>query len=233
VPRKTRPHQAPRHVPLDARLTEAIRRLGLEPAPEQVDALLRYLELLQLWARRINLTTILDPEAIIDRHFCDSLALWAALKALEPNRPCPPDQGHLLDVGAGAGFPGVPLKIMAPSIGLTLLEPRQKRAAFLQVLIATIGCAQCQVIPLRLADLASVATGRFDWIVARGVGRPDELVKESARYLAAGGCLALYVSRQQSVRTPSQPSGFEATDYRYVLPFSSIKHRLLLLRQKQ
>jgi 16S rRNA (guanine527-N7)-methyltransferase len=232
MPRKARQPPTPHRSPLDARLTEGIRQLGLEPAPEQVEQFLRYIELLQQWSKQINLTTILEPEAIIDRHFCDSLALWAALKSLAPAQPSPPERGHLLDVGAGAGFPGVPLKIMAPSMGLTLLEPRQKRAAFLQVLIATLGCSHSQVVTTRLADLAGVATGRYDWIAARGVGRLDELVTEAAGHLAPQGAFAFYLSGRQSTGALRRMSGFDVTDYRYALPFSAIEHRLLILRRR-
>ena len=207
---------------LNAWLVEGARRLGLELTPPQLQQFIIYIELLLQWGRTINLTSILAPQAIIDRHFCDSLALWSVVP--------PPTGGHLLDIGAGAGFPGVPLKIMAPSIELTLLEPRHKRAAFLQVLLAKLGLRASRVVTMRLADLPT--TTPCTWIVARGVGRLEELVAQADGCLAPGGGFAFYLSREQSTEKLRRLSGFQLTDHRYRLPFSAIEHRVCILRRQ-
>ncbi len=200
--------------------------MGLEPAPEQCRQFISYIDLLLQWAAKINLTAIIDPEAMIDRHFCDSLALWPAL-GLTTSATIPGTK-RLLDIGSGAGFPGVPLKIMAPQISLTLLEPRQKRAAFLQVLITALGCSKSQVITA-LSELSGGTA--YDWIVARGVGRPDELVEQTINFLAPDGCFAFYMSERQSTKPLEQIGGFTVTNYPYHLPFSAKEHRLRLLRR--
>jgi 16S rRNA (guanine527-N7)-methyltransferase len=198
--------------------------MGLEPTPAQCRQFLAYIDLLLHWAEKINLTAIIDPEGIIDRHFCDSLALWPALGVTGPSTL--PGTNRLLDIGSGAGFPGVPLKIMAPQIGLTLLEPRQKRAAFLQVLIATLGCSHSQVAT-GLSDLT--AGTLYDWIVARGVGRPDALIAQTIDFLAPNGCFAFYLSERQSIGVLRQIGDFKVIDYRYQLPLSAADHRLVIL----
>jgi 16S rRNA (guanine527-N7)-methyltransferase len=214
------------HAQLDAQLIDGIRRMGLEPTPAQCRQFMSYIDLLLQWAAKINLTSIVDPEAIIDRHFCDSLALWPALGLTTPSAI--PGTRRLLDIGSGAGFPGVPLKIMASQIALTLLEPRQKRAAFLQVLIAGLGCSHSQVV----TALSNLPGGTaYDWIVARGVGRPDDLIAQTIDLLAPDGCFAFYVSGRQSTEALQRISGFKVTDYPYRLPFSATEHRLLLLRR--
>jgi len=201
--------------------------MGLESTPAQCRQFLSYIDLLLHWAEKINLTAIIDPEAIIDRHFCDSLALWPALELTTPSNL--PGTKRLLDIGSGAGFPGVPLKIMAPQIGLTLLEPRQKRAAFLQVLIATLGCSHSQVVT-GLSDLP--AGTLYDWIVARGVGRPNDLIEQTIAFLAPSGCFAFYLSERQSIGVLQQIGGFTVIDYRYHLPLSAADHRLVILSRE-
>jgi 16S rRNA (guanine527-N7)-methyltransferase len=206
--------------------------MGLEPTAAQCRQFLSYIDLLLQWAVKINLTAIVDPLAIIDRHFCDSLALLPALGLTTPSAI--PSTTRLLDVGSGAGFPGVPLKIMAPQIGLTLLEPRQKRAAFLQVLIAALGCTQSQVATARLAELSCEATSSYTWIVARGVGQFDDLTTQAIDFLAPDGSFAFYLTeRQAKSRGALKPrSGFEIREYPYRLPFSGLERCLLLLTRR-
>jgi len=206
--------------------------MGLELTAAQGRQFLSYMDLLQQWTAKINLTAIVDPLAIIDRHFCDSLALWPALGLT--TSAALSNTSMLLDVGSGAGFPGVPLKIMAPEIGLTLLEPRQKRAAFLQVLIAALGCTHSQVATSRLAEHSCTAVEGYNWIVARGVGQFDDLITEAIDLLAPGGNIVFYLTdRQAKSRGSLKPrAGFEIREYLYRLPFSGLERRLLLLRRR-
>jgi len=204
--------------------------MGLEPTPAQCKQFVSYLDLLKQWGEKINLTATSDPKTVIDRHFCDSLALWPALGLTPPSAI--PATSTLLDIGSGAGFPGVPLKIMAPQIALTLLEPRQKRAAFLQVLIGALGCTKSRVVTSRLAEHSDAPAAGYNWIVTRGVGQFDALIDQAVDFLAPGGCFAFYLSEQQSKVAFQQISGFTVADYQYSLPFSATKHRLILLRRQ-
>lgn len=220
------------HAGLDAQLADGIRRMGLEPTAAQCRQFLSYMELLQQWAAKINLTAIVKPLDVIDRHFCDSLALWPALGLTAPSTIS--STSRLLDVGSGAGFPGVPLKILAPEISLTLLEPRQKRAAFLQVLIAELGCTHSQVATSRLAELSGKPEAGYNWIVARGVGQFDDLITQAIDLLAPDGSFGFYLTEQQatSKKIVEQRDGFEIKDYSYRLPFSGLNRRLLLLKPR-
>ena len=220
------------HAGLDAQLADGIRRMGLEPTAAQCRQFLSYMELLRQWAAKINLTAIDDPLDVIDRHFCDSLALWPALGLTSTTTI--PSTSRLLDVGSGAGFPGVPLKIMAPEMSLTLLEPRQKRAAFLQVLIAELGCTQSQVATSRLAELSGMPEAGYNWIVARGVGQFDDLIAQAIDLLAPDGSFGFYLTEQQATSRElfKHRAGFEIMDYSYRLPLSGLHRRLILLKRQ-
>lgn len=104
-------------------LISRAKQIGVKVHPEQAEKFQTYMELLLEWNEKINLTAITDPEQIVEKHFADSLTLLSA---------CRIKQGaKLIDVGTGAGFPGIPIKIMRPDIELTLLDSMNKRLSFL------------------------------------------------------------------------------------------------------
>ncbi len=114
---------------------------GWEPSPELVVQLQTYLDLLLRWNARINLTAIRDPEQIVTRHFGESLFAARVLRsagALAPERP-------LADIGSGAGFPGIPIKLFAPELHVTLIESQNKKATFLREVIRTLGLSHIVV----------------------------------------------------------------------------------------
>src|SRR5579885_2886230 len=111
---------------LEALLTSA-RQIGLELSPEQLAQFARYRELLLDWNQRINLTAITDPQDVLAKHFLDSLACLFAIPQAEREKPL-----KLLDVGSGAGFPGLPLQIVFPHWQVTLLEATGKKVRFLE-----------------------------------------------------------------------------------------------------
>src|SRR2546421_5363726 len=108
---------------------EGLHRLGLELSQQQLGQFLRYREELLDWNTRINLTAITDPEEVLIKHFLDSLSLLMVY-----DRP----EASLLDIGTGAGFPGLPLKIARPDWHVTLLEATGKKVTFLQHIIETL-----------------------------------------------------------------------------------------------
>src|ERR1700690_2363985 len=109
-------------------------------SPALLEALQRYLELLLRWNARINLTAVRDPEQIVTRHFGESL--FAARVLFDTSSPVPVT---LADVGSGAGFPGIPIKLYAPEIGLTLIESHNKKAVFLREVVRTLALDSVEV----------------------------------------------------------------------------------------
>ena len=127
------------------RLRQLLEPFGVDLSSAQADQILAYLHLLLRWNEKINLTAIRDPEECVTRHFGESLFL-AGHRQLH---------GDLLDIGSGAGFPGLALKIVFPGISVTLLEPVAKKRAFLKEAARACGFSQVAVRGERLEEFAS------------------------------------------------------------------------------
>jgi 16S rRNA (guanine527-N7)-methyltransferase len=158
--------------------------LGVGLGEDQVALLERYLALLEQWSQKINLTGIKDERGRVLTLLVDSLAAAAAVRKLGGASP------RLLDLGSGAGLPGVPLKVVMPGLVLTLCESRLKKAAFLEEVVRELGLAGTVVYPGRAEDLARAGGARkFNGVIARAVADLKELGRWSAPLLKAGGCL--------------------------------------------
>ncbi len=154
----------------------------------QVMALLTYEKELLEWNQKFNLTAIRDSESIRTKHFLDSFSCVLAWKASPPE--------HLVDVGTGAGFPGIPLKILYPNLKLTLVESVGKKAMFCQHILRVLGLEHVEVIQTRAESLGQSPQHRekYDWAIARAVANLNvlgeyllPLVKVGGRALAQKG----------------------------------------------
>ena len=153
-------------------LAEHTPRLGLALSPHQLAQFAKYTELLQAGNRRANLTAITDPEQVQVRHYLDSLTAVLAMREW-------PDGRRVVDIGAGAGFPGVPLKIAFPGIRLTLAESVGKKTAFLTELVGQLGLDDVEVLTVRAEELGRTEgyRGQFDVALARGVASLPALIE--------------------------------------------------------
>ncbi len=153
-------------------LHQYAERLGLRLTEEQLGQFSAYTRLLAEGNRRANLTAITDPSEVQVRHYLDSLT--AVLVQTEWR-----DNLRVVDLGAGAGFPGVPLKIAFPGIRLTLVESVGKKTAFLRDLVERLGLPDVEVLTTRAEELARVEgyRGQFDVALARGVGALPVLIE--------------------------------------------------------
>ena len=150
------------------------------PLSTLVPALSLYLDLLLRWNERTNLTAIRDPEQIVERHFGESL-FAARVLAIRVA-----DGSTVLDIGSGAGFPGLPLQLALPHLKVTLAESQGKKSAFLREAIRLTG-ANAEVWPARAQDLPSGR--RFGAVTMRAVDRPEQAIDEAGRRLVPGGYL--------------------------------------------
>ena len=147
-------------------------RLGIPLSADQLAQFAEYTRLLLDANRRVNLTAVTDPDEIQVRHYLDSLTAVLAL-------PEWPDGRRVVDIGAGAGFPGIPLKIAFPGIRLTLADSVGKKTAFLRDLTARLELADVETLTIRAEDLgrAEGYRGQFDVALARGVAAMPALVE--------------------------------------------------------
>jgi len=190
---------APVAVLTERDVRDLLAPFDLDLTSYQIGQVVTYLELLLRWNSRINLTAVRTPEECITRHFGESLYLsrWVELR------------GANLDIGSGAGFPGLALKIAWPDLATTLLEPIAKKRAFLKEVARACGMESVEVRSERLEEFmgwreAPVEGGekkrrRFDSTTARAVGQVRCLAELAACGLRPGGKLCLWVGHQQAL----------------------------------
>ena len=162
---------------------EALRGAGVEPTPALLDAIMSYIELLLRWNRKLNLTAITDPREIITRNFAESFLATRWLRAAE---------GKLCDVGSGAGFPGLALKLVLPGWQVALLEPSHKKGAFLSEVARTLQLGSVQVNCARWHE-SEIAENTLDAITSRALGGYAELTEWAYSRLRPQGKLILWV----------------------------------------
>ncbi|HET9476589.1 MAG TPA: 16S rRNA (guanine(527)-N(7))-methyltransferase RsmG, partial [Dehalococcoidia bacterium] len=155
-------------------------------SPAQVEAFRLYTRLLIEEGSRLNLTSLKEPEAIERRHFGESLALLEALEALGAVA------SPAIDIGSGAGFPGLPIKIARPDLQLTLLEATGKKARFLELTVRELDLAGVTVVNGRAEEMAHDAAhrGAYALALARAVAPLPVLVELALPFLHVGGYLA-------------------------------------------
>ena len=146
-------------------------------------ALITYEKELLDWNQKFNLTAIRDSESIRTKHFLDSFSCVLAWKASPPNQ--------LIDVGTGAGFPGIPLKILYPNLKLTLVESVGKKAMFCQHMVRVLGLEHVDVIQARAEDLGQNMQHRekYDWAIARAVANLNVLSEYLIPLVKLGGAI--------------------------------------------
>ena len=167
-------------------LTAGLRELGIAECPSAADNLLRYSEILREKNKVMNLTAITDPTEIVTRHFLDCAAL----------APYMPQDGRVLDVGTGAGFPGIPLKIAFPEVEVVLLDSLNKRVKFLNEVIGQLGLSKITAVHGRAEDFARQKDYReqFDLVVSRAVANLSSLSEYCLPYVKVGGRFVSYKS---------------------------------------
>ncbi len=222
--------------------SESGQRPGEEPAVPavlseiQLDYISTYIDILLHWNARINLTAIRNPEEIVTRHFGESLFAARHLFPLYPVSssvpPVPPvvkaldlhvDVARVADLGSGAGFPGIPIKLWTPNIALTLIESNQRKATFLRELTRALTLTDINVQNAR-AETLPPAT--FDVVTLRAVERLTKVLPVAATLLSPQGRLALLVSSSQ---LDSTCSTLPSLTWYPPIPIPHSQSRLLLV----
>jgi 16S rRNA (guanine527-N7)-methyltransferase len=157
-------------------LLDGARLLGIELSPEQAAKLVAHLDLLDEWGERMNLTAIRDRGQQLTKHVLDSLSVRPHLRG-----------ARIADIGSGAGFPGIPLAIVAPDLHFSLIESTGKKCRFLEHVRDTLALPNVEVVQSR-AEACKPAV-RYDTVLARAVGPVADLVRVAGPLVAGGGRL--------------------------------------------
>lgn len=160
-----------------ARLVAGANELGLVLDPAQGERLIDYIELLARWNATYNLTAVRDPADMVTRHLLDSLAIAPYVNG-----------ESLIDLGTGAGLPGIPLAVLAPQRAVTLVDSNGKKTRFLREAVRVLGLSNVRVEQARAEDMR----GSFDCVVARAFASIADFLRFGGHLLAPGGrCLAM------------------------------------------
>jgi len=158
-----------------------VKNLGIEVTSEKLSKLDLFYKLLIEWNEKINLTTIIEEENVYLKHFYDSLTLFRDIDLNKEIRIC--------DVGSGAGFPGIVLKIFFPNINITLIDSLNKRIIYLNDIIDKLGLDNIKAIHSRMEDFSKIHEEEFDYITARAVSQLPILCEISVKALKINGSL--------------------------------------------
>lgn len=158
-----------------------VEKLGIEVTADKMNKLDLFYKLLIEWNEKINLTTIIEEESVYLKHFYDSLTLFRDIDLNKEIRIC--------DVGSGAGFPGIVLKIFFPNINITLIDSLNKRIIYLNDIIDKIGLTNINAIHSRMEDFSKIHEEEFDFITARAVSQLPILCEISVKALKIHGSL--------------------------------------------
>ncbi len=203
------------------------KKIGLELNDEQLELFLVYLRELKFWNKKINLTSIDDDKEIIIKHFVDSLTVY---KFIEPT-------SKVIDIGTGAGFPGIPLAIVLKSCRFTLVDSVDKKIAFIRHIVRLLSLQNVVCKSVRIEDPQNYIPRRsFHYVLSRAFGTIAETVRVSIPYLVTDGRIVMMkgvkgVEELESAKGYLFSKGIsvESVD-EFELPFSRYKRVLIVLK---
>jgi 16S rRNA (guanine527-N7)-methyltransferase len=184
-------------------IVEGAARMGLTVTAGQARQFALHGRCLLEWNRKINLTAITKPQDIAVKHFLDAIAPMVHL----------PAQGHLLDIGTGGGFPGLPLKVMMPELSMTLIDGVRKKINFVKHVIRQLQLEDIQASHVRAEALGRnrACAGGFQMIVCRALADLDHLLYLAVPLLAPEGRIIAYRGPQQSTPSTADADGAHLT----------------------
>ncbi len=211
-----------------------VEALGVSLSEKQVQQFLRYYELLVVWNEKMNLTAITAFDDVLKKHFVDSISL---VKAVDLSK----GSYSVIDVGTGAGFPGLALKIAFPNLEVTLLDSLQKRILFLREVVQELGLDGVETIHGRAEDFAKQDVYRetYDFCVSRAVANLSTLSEYCLPFVKVGGQFLPYKSEKAAEELEKGKKAIEILGGRlsgqveFVLPDSDIYRNILLIQKEK
>jgi len=168
---------------------------GIKVTPELAEAIQAYTQLLLLWNQKINLSSVTNPSEILRRHFGESMFAAHAV---------PVRGGRLADVGSGAGFPGLALKLACPALEATLIEPNGKKATFLAEVCRRLELSNVDIRRGRIEEIERSEV-TFDYVSSRAVGQTARLLAWASRNLTGHGQVVLWLGEKDAQRITLNP----------------------------
>lgn len=208
---------------------EGAKSFGIYLEEREIEAFDLYLKELLKWNQKINLTAIRTEKGIVLRHFLDSLSVY----------PCLPRASTLLDIGSGAGFPGIPLKMVEPSLEITLIDSVRKKVDFQRHIIRKLGLKGIETIHGRVQERAILEAleGQFDVVMSRAFSDLRSFLALSFPFLKKGGIVLAMKGRvdRKEIRLLSEKEGSLYRLHKVIpffLPNSSLKRSILLFEKQ-
>jgi 16S rRNA (guanine527-N7)-methyltransferase len=197
-------------------LAAGLRALHIDLDDDRKGLLLRYLALLRHWNRAFNLSAVRDPGSMVRRHLLDSLSIlpWV-------------DQAPVLDLGSGAGLPGIPLAIARPALGFVLLDSNGKKARFMRQAVAELGLQNVEVVQERVERYAR--PGGFAGILSRAFAGLGDMVAGSEHLLAPGGCWLAMKGADADAEAAALPDHLAAQVVPLTVPGETAQRRLVIV----
>lgn len=207
--------------------------MGISVSQEQIQALLQYKDLLLEWNQKMNLTAIEDPQEIMIKHFLDSLTCLKVGQLAQG--------GTLIDVGTGAGFPGIPLRIVHPSLQLTLLDALNKRINFLKEVAQQLNLQDITFLHGRAEDYGQNPAHRekYDFATARAVAALNVLAEYALPFVRVGGHLIcmkgpqLEAELKEATKAIDLLGGKVVEELTIQIPYSDLSHRIVVIEKRK
>lgn len=205
---------------LQIALQDGLHALGLALTPEVQEKLIAYIELLAKWNQAYNLTAVRDRQQMIARHLLDSLAILPWVR-----RP------RVLDIGSGAGLPGIPLALARPDIQFVLLDSNAKKTRFLIQAVAELGLKNIEVVNSRAESYRPVTP--FDTLIARAFAGIADMLSVSAPLCAPGGRWLAMKGVYPQQELAAIPPGYQAECRRLQVPGLDAERHVVIIAPKQ
>jgi len=179
----------------DELIASTLSPFQIQLSAGQIAKIQEYIRLLLKWNHSVNLTSVVDPAEILARHFGESMFICSLI---------PVEKCRLADIGSGAGFPGLAVKIACPELRLTLIESNKKKCAFLSEVVRALELENVEVMPVRFKE-ARVSPDFAELVTARAVGGFPDILRWAKTALARRGHVILWLGGEDSTRVSSTP----------------------------
>lgn len=212
-------------------LIDGLLELGIDPKKEKVDKLIAFKEIMLKWNEKVNLTTITEEKEIFIKHFLDSATCLSTGYIKEGMR--------IIDVGTGAGFPGIPIMILKNGLKMTLLDSLNKRITYLNEAVAKLGLADITTVHERAEEAGSSKAHRecYDIILSRAVASMNVLCEYCLPFAKVGGYFLCQKGpdieeEMRNALTAIKILGGTVREVKeYKLPFSDIRHNIIIIEK--